>query len=64
MIDGLDADVVTLGLAYDIDAIHENGNLLPADWQSRLPDKSSPYTSTIVFVVRRAIPRASRIGMI
>ena len=57
VIDGLDADVVTLGLAYDIDAIHENGNLIPADWQSRLPDKSSPYTSTIVFVVRKANPK-------
>ena len=57
VIDGLDADVVTLGLAYDIDAIHENGNLLPADWQSRLPDKSSPYTSTIVFVVRKGNPK-------
>jgi sulfate/thiosulfate-binding protein len=52
VIDGLEADVVTLGLAYDIDAISQKAKLLPADWQSRLPDDSSPYTSTIVFVVR------------
>jgi sulfate/thiosulfate-binding protein len=57
VIDGLDADVVTLGLAYDIDAIHDNGNLLPADWQSRLPDRSAPYTSTIVIVVRKGNPK-------
>src|SRR5665213_183338 len=57
VIDGLDADVVTLGLAYDIDALHDNGNLVPADWQNRLPDKSSPYTSTIVFVVRKGNPK-------
>jgi sulfate transport system substrate-binding protein len=57
VIDGLDADVVTLGLAYDIDAIHDNGNLLPGDWQTRLPEKSSPYTSTIVFVVRKGNPK-------
>src|SRR5579864_3478762 len=47
VIDGLEADVVTLGLAYDIDAISEKAHLLPADWQGRLPDNSSPYTSTI-----------------
>jgi sulfate/thiosulfate-binding protein len=52
VIDGLEADVVTLGLAYDIDAIHEKADLLPANWQSRLPDDSAPYTSTIVFLVR------------
>jgi len=57
VIDGLDADVVTLGLAYDIDALHDNGNLVPEDWQSRLPNKSSPYTSTIVFVVRKGNPK-------
>jgi sulfate/thiosulfate-binding protein len=57
VIDGLQADVVTLALAYDIDAIHENGKLLPADWQSRLPHNSSPYTSTIVFLVRKGNPK-------
>lgn len=57
VIDGLDADVVTLGLAYDIDAISEKANLLPADWQSRLPNNSSPYTSTIVFLVRKGNPK-------
>jgi sulfate transport system substrate-binding protein len=51
------ADVVTLALAYDVDAIHKNGNLLPADWQSRLPDNSAPYTSTIVFLVRKGNPK-------
>jgi len=53
VIDGLTADVVTLALAYDIDAIAQKGRLLPADWQSRLPNNSSPYTSTIVFLVRK-----------
>lgn len=57
VIDGLQADVVTLALAYDIDAIHEKGKLLPADWQSRLPNNSSPYTSTIVFLVRKGNPK-------
>src|ERR1700730_5766231 len=57
VIDGLDADVVTLGLAYDIDAISEKGHLLPANWQKRLPDDSSPYTSTIVFLVRNGNPK-------
>ena len=57
VIDGLEADVVTLGLAYDIDAIHDKANLLPADWQSRLPSDSSPYTSTIVFLVRKGNPK-------
>src|SRR5215470_7811387 len=47
VIDGLAADVVTLALAYDIDAIAEKGRLLPVDWQKRLPNNSSPYTSTI-----------------
>jgi sulfate transport system substrate-binding protein len=57
VIDGLEADVVTLGLAYDIDAISERANLLPANWQSRLPNNSSPYTSTIVFLVRKGNPK-------
>jgi sulfate transport system substrate-binding protein len=57
VIDGLEADVVTLALAYDIDAIHENGGLLPKDWQKRLPDNSTPYTSTIVFLVRKGNPK-------
>jgi sulfate transport system substrate-binding protein len=57
VIDGLDADVVTLALAYDIDAIAEKGKLLPADWQKRLPNNSSPYTSTIVFLVRKGNPK-------
>lgn len=56
VIDGLEADVVTLALAYDIDAIAQYG-LLPADWQKRLPDNSSPYTSTIVFLVRKGNPK-------
>ena len=58
VIDGLRADVVTLALASDIDAIVKNGKLLPADWQSRLPQNSSPYTSTIVFLVRKGNPKA------
>jgi len=58
VIDGLPADVVTLALASDIDAIVKNGKLLPADWQSRLPLNSSPYTSTIVFLVRKGNPKA------
>ncbi len=57
VIDGLQADVVTLALAYDIDAISEHGSLLPADWQKRLPDNSTPYTSTIVFLVRKGNPK-------
>ena len=57
VIDGLEADVVTLALAYDIDVIAEKAKLLPADWQSRLPQNSSPYTSTIVFVVRKGDPQ-------
>jgi len=56
VIDGLDADVVTLALAYDIDAIAQKGKLLPADWQKRLPENSTPYTSTIVFLVRKGNP--------
>jgi len=57
VIDGLQADVVTLALAYDIDEIAERGKLLPADWQKRLPHNSSPYTSTIVFLVRKGNPK-------
>ena len=56
VIDGLDADVVTLALAYDIDAISQHAGLLPANWQSRLPEHSTPYTSTIVFLVRKGNP--------
>ncbi|ARP95713.1 sulfate ABC transporter substrate-binding protein [Bordetella genomosp. 13] len=59
VIDGLEADVVTLALAYDIDAISARG-LLPADWQKRLPNNSSPYTSTIVFLVRKGNPKQLR----
>jgi sulfate transport system substrate-binding protein len=57
VIDGLQADVVTLALAYDIDAISQTAKLLPADWQSRLPHNSTPFTSTIVFLVRKGNPR-------
>jgi sulfate transport system substrate-binding protein len=58
VIDGLEADVVTLALAYDIDALAEHGGLVPKDWQKRLPDNSAPYTSTIVFLVRKGNPKA------
>jgi sulfate/thiosulfate transport system substrate-binding protein len=57
VIDGLEADVVTLALASDIDAIAERAHLLPTDWQRRLPDNSAPYTSTIVFLVRKGNPK-------
>jgi len=57
VIDGLEADVVTLALAGDIDAIADKAKLLPADWQKRLPHNSSPYTSTIVFLVRKGNPK-------
>lgn len=57
VIDGLQGDVVTLALAYDIDMIAEKGRLLPKDWQTRLPHNSSPYTSTIVFLVRQGNPK-------
>jgi sulfate transport system substrate-binding protein len=57
VIDGLPADVVTLALAYDIDAVAEKAKLLPDNWQSRLPDNSTPYTSTIVFLVRSGNPK-------
>src|SRR5215469_7011887 len=58
VINGLEADVVTLALAYDIDAISKQSGLLPADWQKSFPDNSSPYTSTIVFLVRKGNPKA------
>ncbi len=57
VINGLEADVVTLALAYDIDAIATQAKLLPADWQKRLPNNSTPYTSTIVFLVRKGNPK-------
>jgi sulfate transport system substrate-binding protein len=57
VIDGLQADVVTLALAADIDSLHTHGDYLPADWQTRLPDHSTPYTSTIVLLVREGNPK-------
>jgi sulfate/thiosulfate-binding protein len=60
VIDGLQADVVTLALAYDVDALYVNGKLIPQNWQSRLPENSAPYTSTIVFLVRKGNPRGIR----
>jgi sulfate transport system substrate-binding protein len=60
VIDGLEADVVTLALAYDIDEIAGRSKLLPADWQKRLPHNASPYTSTIVFLVRKGNPKGIR----
>ncbi len=60
VIDGLQADVVTLGLAYDIDAIADKAKSLPANWQTRLPNNSTPYTSTIVFLVRKGNPKSIR----
>jgi sulfate/thiosulfate-binding protein len=57
VIDGLEGDVVTLALAYDIDAIANKSNLVAKDWQKRLPDNSTPYTSTIVFLVRKGNPK-------
>jgi sulfate transport system substrate-binding protein len=59
VVDGLPADVVTLALAYDIDVLADRG-LLPANWQQRLPDNSAPYTSTIVFLVRKGNPKKIR----
>jgi sulfate transport system substrate-binding protein len=56
VIDGLPADILTLALAADIDAVAKNAQLLPGDWQKRLPDNSTPYTSTIVFLVRKGNP--------
>ena len=58
VIDGLEADVVTLALAGDVDQLYKNGGLLPAEWAKRLPQNSAPYTSTIVFLVRKGNPKA------
>jgi sulfate transport system substrate-binding protein len=58
VIDGIDADVVTLALAGDVDALYKNGALIPQDWQKRLPHNSAPYTSTIVLVVRQGNPKS------
>jgi sulfate/thiosulfate transport system substrate-binding protein len=60
VIDGLEADVVTLALAYDVDALATKGRLLPADWAKRLPHNSAPYTSTVVFVVHQGNPKGIR----
>jgi sulfate transport system substrate-binding protein len=60
VIDGLPADVVTLALAYDIDVIAERARLMPKNWQTRLPNNSAPYTSTIVFLVRKGNPKHIR----
>ncbi len=60
IIDGLEGDVATLALSYDIDAIAEESGILPAGWQARLPENSCPYTSTIVFVVRKGNPKGIR----
>ena len=57
VIDGLEADVVTLALAYDVSALQAKGKLIPENWQSRLPQNSAPYTSTVVFVVRKGNPK-------
>lgn len=57
IVDGLQADVATLALAFDIDILHTRGGLIPKNWQSRLPQNSAPYTSTIVFVVRKGNPK-------
>jgi sulfate transport system substrate-binding protein len=60
VVDGLEADVVTLALAYDVDALSREGQLIPGNWASRLPNNSSPYTSTIVFLVRKGNPKNIR----
>lgn len=60
ILDGIEADVATLALAYDIDELANRGGLIPKDWQSRLPNNSSPYTSTIVFVVHKGNPKGIR----
>ena len=62
MIDGLPADVVTLALAYDIDEIADKAKLIAPNWQTRLPNNSTPYYSTIVFLVRKGNPKGSRTG--
>src|SRR5688500_5552474 len=60
VIDGLEADVVTLALAYDIDEIASRGKTLPADWQKKLPHNSTPFASTVAFVVRKGNPKRIR----
>src|SRR5512132_1575363 len=60
VIDGLEADVVTLALAYDVNELYEKAELIPVNWQKRLPGTSCPYTSTIVFVVRKGNPKGIR----
>jgi sulfate transport system substrate-binding protein len=60
VVDGLEADVVTLALAYDVDALSREGQLIPSNWASRFPDNSSPYTSTVVFLVRKGNPKNIR----
>src|SRR5438094_3877783 len=60
VIDGLQADVVTLALAYDIDAIAEKGKLLPLGWQKRLPNNSAPYTSTMLLLVLKGNPQGNK----
>jgi sulfate transport system substrate-binding protein len=62
IVDGLQADVATLALAYDIDMLADQARLVPADWQKRLPHNSSPYTSTVIFLVRKGNPRESGTG--
>src|SRR5690606_32264879 len=57
VIDGLEADVVTLALSFDVDQLHERARLIPKTWQSRLPRNSAPYTSTMVFLVRKGNPK-------
>lgn len=63
VIDGLEADVVTLALEADIDAIAQATGKIPADWKERLENNSAPYTSTIVFLVRKGNPKGIRIGV-
>jgi sulfate/thiosulfate-binding protein len=60
VIDGLEADVVTVALAFDVDALAQQGKLIPGNWQARLPSNSAPYTSTIVFLVRKGNPKGIR----
>jgi sulfate transport system substrate-binding protein len=60
IIDGLEADVATLALGYDVDALSKQGGLIPPNWATRLPDNSAPYTSTIVFLVRKGNPKNIR----
>ena len=64
LLDGLDGDVATLALGYDIDTLAKEGKLLPDNWQTLLPDNSTPYTSTIVFLVRKGNPKKLKTGMI